>query len=364
MESAALPQNIRQILTTGTPLIDVRAPVEFQQGSMPNAHNIPLMNDAERSAVGTCYKQQGSAKAVELGHRLVNGEIRAKRITAWRKACQQYPHGYICCARGGMRSHIVQQWLHEIGIEYPLIIGGYKALRQAAIEVTKELAQRPIILIGGYTGSGKTMMIHELPNGIDLEGIAHHRGSSFGRTLQQQYPQATFENHLAVEMLKKSQQHTRWILEDEGRTIGANSLPEALRAQMANAAIVVVEDPFELRLQRLKEEYFDRMTHAFLTAYGEEQGWIAYSEYLHHGLSAIHRRLGSQRTIELTTSLDIALAEQQKSGKTDAHLIWLVPLLNEYYDPMYHYQLSQKQDRIVYRGNYQEVLQWLITHGN
>ncbi|AMG68747.1 TPA: tRNA 2-selenouridine(34) synthase MnmH [Providencia stuartii] len=362
MELTPLVKNIRQILATDTPIIDVRAPIEFKQGSMPAAHNLPLMNDAERAAVGTCYKQQGSKKAVELGHQLVNGAIRSERLAAWHKACQQFPQGYICCARGGMRSHIVQQWLREIGIEYPLIVGGYKALRQTVIELTKELVQRPIVLIGGCTGSGKTTMVRKLPDGIDLEGIAHHRGSSFGRTLQQQYSQATFENHLAVELLKKSQQYSRWVIEDEGRAIGANSLPQPLRTQMAQASLVVVEDPFELRLERLKAEYFDRMTHDFLSTYGEEQGWEAYSEYLHHGISAIRRRLGTQRAAELSTLLDSALIEQQKSGSTEAHFAWLCPLLHEYYDPMYHYQLEKKQDRIIYRGCYEDVLQWLTAN--
>jgi tRNA 2-selenouridine synthase len=85
----------------------------------------------------------------------------------------------------------------------PLIVGGYKALRQAAIQATDELVQRPIVLIGGCTGNGKTQLVCSRPDGIDLEGLAHHRGSSFGRTLQPQHPQATFENHLAVSLLKK-----------------------------------------------------------------------------------------------------------------------------------------------------------------
>jgi hypothetical protein len=54
-----VPQNIRQILASDTPLIDVRAPVEFRQSAMPAAINLPLMNDDERAAVGTCYKRQG-----------------------------------------------------------------------------------------------------------------------------------------------------------------------------------------------------------------------------------------------------------------------------------------------------------------
>lgn len=362
MELTRSQQNIRQILATDTPLIDVRAPIEFTQGSMPAAYNLPLMNDEERSAVGTCYKQQGSQKAVELGHQLVSGEIREMRMAAWQNACIQYPHGYICCARGGMRSHIVQQWLRDVGIDYPLVSGGYKAMRQTVIESTQELLQRPTILIGGCTGNGKTTLVRELADGIDLEGLAHHRGSSFGRTLQPQFSQATFENHLAVQLLKKSSQTLRWLFEDESKAIGANSLPEPLRHKMGTSSLVVVDDPFEKRLQRLQHEYFDNMTHDFLSTYGEEQGWLAYSEYLHHGLSAIRRRLGSQRTLELTGLLDIALVEQKKTGSTEAHFTWLCPLLNEYYDPMYNYQLSKKQERIIFQGNYSEVLAWLIAH--
>lgn len=362
MESTLSAQNIRQLLAKETPIIDVRAPIEFNQGAMPNAINLPLMNNEERAAVGTCYKQHGSQKAVELGHQLVKGEIKAHRVAAWREACERFPSGFICCARGGMRSHIVQKWLAEIGIDYPLIEGGYKALRQATIEMTNELIQRPIILIGGCTGNGKTTLVRSLPEGIDLEGFAHHRGSSFGRTVEAQFAQATFENYLAVDMLKKSPYHSRWVLEDEGRAIGANGLPESLRIQMATAHLVVVDDPFERRMARLKEEYFDRMTHDFIEAYGEEKGWQEYSDYLHHGLYAIRRRLGAQRAAELTQLLDNALAAQKISANTEVHFSWLSPLLKEYYDPMYRYQLSKKQDKIIYTGSYEEVEQWFANH--
>ena len=362
MESTLSAQNIRQLLANETPIIDVRAPIEFNQGAMPNAINLPLMNNEERAAVGTCYKQHGSQKAVELGHQLVKGEIKAHRVAAWREACERFPSGFICCARGGMRSHIVQKWLAEIGIDYPLIEGGYKALRQATIEMTNELVQRPIILIGGCTGNGKTTLVRSLPEGIDLEGFAHHRGSSFGRTVEAQFAQATFENYLAVDMLKKSPYHSRWVLEDEGRAIGANGLPESLRIQMATAHLVVVDDPFERRMARLKEEYFDRMTHDFIEAFGEEKGWQEYSDYLHHGLYAIRRRLGAQRAAELTQLLDNALAAQKISANTEVHFSWLSPLLKEYYDPMYRYQLSKKQDKIIYTGSYEEVEQWFANH--
>ncbi|HDG1697005.1 tRNA 2-selenouridine(34) synthase MnmH [Kluyvera ascorbata] len=352
------------ILRAETPIIDVRAPVEFAQGAMPAAFNLPLMNDAERAAVGTCYKRQGPEAALALGHKLVSGQTRQQRIDAWLDACRRAPQGYLCCARGGQRSHITQSWIKENGLDYPLIVGGYKALRQAAIKATEELVRHPIVLIGGCTGNGKTPLVRQQPQGIDLEGLAHHRGSSFGRTLTPQFSQATFENHLATALLKGAYQQdkVRWVLEDEGHMIGANHLPECLRDRMAQAPIAVVEDPFELRLERLREEYFTHMHRDFTAAFGEEKGWEEYSAYLHHGLFAIRRRLGLQRFAELTATLDEALAEQQRSGSTEAHFAWLVPLLNEYYDPMYRYQLEKKASKIVFRGTSEDVVHWLSTH--
>jgi tRNA 2-selenouridine synthase len=347
----------RAILASDTPLIDVRAPIEFAQGAMPAAINLPLMNDDERAVVGTCYKRQGPEAALALGHSLVQGERRDARIHAWRQACQNHPDGYLCCARGGQRSHITQAWLKETGIDYPLVVGGYKALRQTAIQVSAEQVQKPMVLIGGCTGSGKTLLVKQHKQGIDLEGLAHHRGSSFGRTLMPQLSQASFENQLAVALLKK--EAARWVLEDEGRMIGSNHLPECLRNSMVQAAIVVVEDPFDVRLERLREEYFDHMWADFSAAYGEDTGWKEYSDYLHHGLFAIRRRLGLQRYAEFTALLDAALQEQKRTGCTDAHFSWLAPLLNDYYDPMYSYQLEKKADKIVYRGTFAEVADWL-----
>ncbi|SET11762.1 tRNA 2-selenouridine(34) synthase MnmH [Kosakonia radicincitans] len=350
------------ILRDTTPLIDVRAPIEFQQGALPGAINLPLMNDSERAAVGTCYKKAGPEAALRLGHQLVQGELREQRMQAWLQACKQNPRGYICCARGGQRSHIVQQWLRERGVDYPLVIGGYKTLRQAAIEAIHQRLQRPLLLIGGCTGSGKTLLVASRRNGIDLEGLARHRGSSFGRTLQAQLSQASFENQLAAVLLKTSPAF--WLLEDEGHAIGANHLPAILRERMAQSPLAVVEEPFEQRLERLRNDYFLQMSQAFIQRDGEEAGWQAYAEYLRHGLFAIRRRLGLQRFAQLSARQEEALIQQQRSGNTSAHFAWLAPLLEEYYDPMYRYQLEKRAKDIIFRGNYDETAAWLAAQNN
>ncbi len=54
---------------------------------------------------------------------------------------------------------------------------------------------------------------------------------------------------------------------------------------------------------------------------------------------------GLQRYNELAARLDAALTTQLTTGSTDGHLARLVPLLEEYYDPMYRYQLEKKSGK-------------------
>jgi tRNA 2-selenouridine synthase len=117
-----------------TPLIDVRAPVEFATGSLPNSVNLPILNDEERALIGTTYKTQGRETAIQLGHQLISGDVKEQRLQAWRSYIDLHPHAVIYCFRGGLRSQITQQWLKEAGIQRPLITGGYKAVRSFIIE--------------------------------------------------------------------------------------------------------------------------------------------------------------------------------------------------------------------------------------
>ncbi|WP_127956765.1 tRNA 2-selenouridine(34) synthase MnmH [Serratia microhaemolytica] len=353
----------RRIFLEDVPLIDLRAPIEFQQGAFPMATNLPLMNDSERQAVGTCYKQQGQQAAIALGHRLVSGTIREQRTLAWLEQITQQPSGYLYCFRGGLRSQLVQQWLRAEGVCYPRIEGGYKALRHFLLQTQAAAECLPMVVIGGNTGCGKTLLINRLHAGIDLERLAHHRGSSFGRMLHQQTSQIDFENRLAIELLKK--QHggcDHWILEDEGRIIGSNNLPLGLFNAMQQAPLVVIDDPFELRIARLQHEYIEQMHHAFTQHYGQQQGWQQYCDYLHHGLFTIRRRLGLARFEQLRGLLDVALIEQQQRGEIHSHQQWLIPLVQHYYDPMYRYQLEKKVARIVFRGTFPEVEAFLLNY--
>ena len=41
------------------PILDVRSPSEYARAHIPGAISLPIFDDTERAAVGTCYKQQG-----------------------------------------------------------------------------------------------------------------------------------------------------------------------------------------------------------------------------------------------------------------------------------------------------------------
>ena len=124
----------RSLFLTDIPMMDMRSPTEFKHGAFPSARSLPLMSDEERAQVGICYKQRGQEAAIELGHQLVSGEMRAERIEQWSEFARNHPQGYVYCFRGGLRSQTVQRWLGDAGLHYPLIRGGYKAMRNFLLQ--------------------------------------------------------------------------------------------------------------------------------------------------------------------------------------------------------------------------------------
>ena len=92
----------RELFLNDIPMMDMRAPVEFTKGAFPNAVSLPLMTDIERQKVGTCYKQKGQQAAIELGHQLVSGKVKAARVEAWAAFARANSNGYLYCFRGGL----------------------------------------------------------------------------------------------------------------------------------------------------------------------------------------------------------------------------------------------------------------------
>ncbi len=353
--------DFRQLFLDGAPLVDARAPVEFAKGAFPGAVNLPLMNDIERQKVGTCYKQHGQQAAIELGHRLVSGKTKAERIQAWADFAKAHPDGYLYCFRGGLRSQLVQQWLRdEAGIEYPRVVGGYKAMRTFLMEtLDSALAECRFLLVGGLTGTGKTEVIAQLANGLDLEGLANHRGSSFGKRATPQPSQIDFENALSITLLRlRAAGHRQFVMEDEARLVGRCSIPLPLFKDMQHYPVIWLEDSFEGRVERILKDYVIDLCAEFVDEHGAE-GFAAFAVRLQESLSNIHKRLGGERYQRLAMLMDQALAEQSRTGEVDLHRGWIEGLLREYYDPMYAFQRESKAQRIEFAGEQEAVVQYL-----
>lgn len=355
-------EDLRELFLQDIPLLDVRAPVEFNEGAFPSAINLPLIDDDERHVIGIRYKEQGQDAAIELGTELVSGELKDTRVAAWNNWIAQHPDGALYCFRGGKRSQISQRWIYEAtGVALPRVKGGYKALRRFLLE---ELAQSiqslsPIVL-GGRTGSGKTLLLQQLGNRIDLERLAWHRGSAFGGHAQPQPSQIDFENALSIELLKHLHSTSKPIIfEDESRNIGSRHMPEALYDRLAQAPLIILEVSDEQRIVNSVNEYVHTALAEYQSLFGQDQGFNSWSEYLLNSLAKIQKRLGGERYKALKQIMQDAITEFQRTGDAAPHREWVKALLLDYYDPMYDYQITQKAKRIIFSGSPESIISYL-----
>lgn len=250
----ALP--VDEWLALDAPILDVRSPGEFVQGHIPGARNVPLFSNEERASVGTLYKQTGRDAAVLEGLRIVGPKL----ATLVEEARSIAPDGRIRvhCWRGGERSGSTAWLLDKSGFaEVITLHGGYKAFRAhvlSSFAVPVELR-----VLGGYTGTGKTETLNLLRMSgeqvIDLEGLANHKGSSYGGIGEDPQPTTEqFENLLWSALRERARDRPTWV-EDESGMIGRVKIPDSFFAQMRNACLYFVEMPREERAVRLVGDY-------------------------------------------------------------------------------------------------------------
>lgn len=350
----------KALFLAARPLLDVRAGREFARGAIPAAVNQPILNDTEREQVGLCYKEYGQEKAIALGHEFVNGTVREQRVAQWSQLAKQHDDLVLYCWRGGLRSQLAQQWLFEAGYEVPRIEGGYKALRSYLLDMLQgSFGNLKLLRIGGRTGSGKTALLHTVGHCLDLEKHANHRGSSFGRRVEEPASQADFENRLVVDLIQRHPPHPdlELLVEDEGRLIGPLTLPTSIFDKMRTAPMAVVEMSMEMRVDNVLTDYVLNMRYDYETA-DPESGFERFTHHLFDSLARIKRRLGDENYRRCESLMQRAFRQQLSQGKVSLHCEWIKVLLESYYDPMYDYQLSRQIDQIIFRGSWEEVRDW------
>ncbi|MFT5660014.1 MAG: tRNA 2-selenouridine synthase [Sulfurimonas sp.] len=353
--SLVLIDDFLSIVLENKPLLDVRAPVEFEKGAFPTSTNIPILDDKQRHLVGICYKKNGNEAAVKLGKKLVNKEVQAQRVFEWKTYLSENPYAYLYCFRGGQRSGITQSWLEESGVSISRLKGGYKAFRNFLMEKSQELSTNTkTIIIGGNTGSGKTILLNRLDNTVDLEGLAKHRGSSFGKFISSQPSQIDFENALYYKLIQHSAQgHKHLVIEHESRNIGRVYIPEVIFENFNKAGLVILHTPLDERVEITYEEYIINDLAEYTTIFGQE-GRVKWYENMSAGFDRIKKRLGSERYLIIKN-----LLAQSFAGSDEGHKEWIKILLSEYYDPMYEYQIKKSSLPILFEGNAQEVFEFI-----
>lgn len=301
------PAKFLALRKCGIPVLDVRSPGEFRQARIPGAHNLPLFDDMERAQVGTLYKQVSQDAAFIRGMEIAGPKM-AGFIQSAMDMHKDRQIG-IYCARGGKRSASMAWLMENAGFRVFLLRGGYKCVRQYWLDVLAQPAYR-FVLLGGMTGSGKTKLLHAIRQAggqvIDLEGLAHHKGSAFGAIPQKDQPAlADFENQLADSLMAMNPSRIIWM-EDESRFIGRIQLPSGIWDRMRQASRLILEVPFSARLKAIVCDYQSLPL-----------------PVLADGFRKIERKMGPQH------------ARQALAFLTDGHLEEAARLALDYYDRLY-----------------------------
>lgn len=300
-------------------LIDVRTSAEYLEGAVPGSINIPLFNETEREKIGIVYtKSPQAAKYIAMD--IVGPKISrfVRRINGSRLGRTPV----VLCWRGGMRSRAAVDLLHMVGIDALQLRGGYRRYRQYVHQrLSQYQLSNSIVVVKGKSGTGKTDILNVLAEWgypvLDLEGLAAHRGSTFGN-LEDAAPatQKNFEANLLHELERV--EGCKWVLvEGESKRIGNIYLPDFLFEAMRSAPVIEVESTLEKRVERIVRDYAPRSSQARLSMY--------------RALSRLRHRLSKDSLSEMKQCLD-----------TENYPGFVYLILTRHYDNNYDHQLPGK----------------------
>jgi len=244
-------------------IIDARAPIEYAEDHLPGAVNLPVLSDDERAQIGTTYLQDSPFEARRAGAALVARNVARHLETSLADQPKKF-RPLVYCWRGGMRSNSMATILAAVGWPVAVLEGGYRTWRRGVVDGIERSAPRlKIVLIDGQTGTAKTAILQELKaqgaQMIDLEGLAHHRGSIFGDFTDQDQPsQKAFETGLwcALEQLDPERPV---FVEAESALIGKCRIPAPFLARMRASPRLEITVPVHERARYLTTAYADLM---------------------------------------------------------------------------------------------------------
>lgn len=244
--------SIEEALKQEAIFIDTRTPKEFEEDHLPKAINLPILSNEERAIVGTIYKQVSQEDAINKGV-----EFFSQKMPEYIKAVSKYKDQpiIIYCWRGGMRSKTITSLLESLGYNVKQLIGGYKSYREYVRNELSSYQLKPkIFVLWGLTCTGKTALLQKLPNVIDLEGFAQHRGSLYGALGLKPNSQKRFDT-LFFEQLNKLNNEPYILVEGESRKIGDVQIPDFFYKAMLKGTHLHITRNINLRATEAVKEY-------------------------------------------------------------------------------------------------------------
>lgn len=305
--------------------IDVRTPKEFEEDTIPNTINIPLFSNEERAVVGKLYSQKSREVAFKKGLSFVS-----KKLSKLLDSVSKYKDKKIVvfCWRGGMRSMSLVGLLEGLGYDVIQLVGGYKAYRNYILERFQDYKLRSkLVVLNGLTGAGKTEVLRQFPNSLDLEDLAQHRSSILGSVGLKPRSQKMFDS-LLFKRLEELKDEKFVLIEGETRKIGNVQMPEFLYKALKQGIQVKIVVSFKDRVKRLVKEY------------------SKHKEELAERIKLMRKRVGDDKKIRKW----LLMLEENRFEEL------AIEILEDYYDPLYKHTVDNIAYDLVIEKDYKNEL--------
>lgn len=309
--------------------IDVRTPKEFEEDTIPNAINIPLFSNEERAVVGKLYSQESREDAFKKGLDFVS-----EKLPKLLDSVSKYKNKklVVFCWRGGMRSKSLAGLLTGLDYDVTQLVGGYKAYRNYILERFQDYKLRSkLVVLNGLTGAGKTEILRQFPNNLDLEDLAQHRSSILGSVGLKPRTQKMFDS-LLFKRLEELKDEKFVLIEGEAKKIGNVQMPKFLYETLKEGVQVKIVASFEDRIKRLVKEY------------SKNKGELAEK------IKLMRKRVGNDKKIRKW----LEMLKENKFEELAAEI------LEDYYDPLYKYSVDSLDYDCVIEKDYVKKIKRII----